>query len=373
MTKKVGFLDQRLGTIVVYCNRTKTSGLWYIRDAKGENIPVSAPSFQSAEGGMRGLQIYEVTRGGKEGLKLGLILEGDDCQVYKFETSLDTAFARGMLWGISNMTEEDIRTGQIGINPTPADPARTDSDNASTILYCNMFINGSELPYLPSGQDIHWMEVAHKALSLANRCDYPMSQVPESHFFLDQKEARKSTQQPARQTQNTRSGVSYPQQPLKSQVAPAQAPKQQVKSAPTVPVSPKIQASQEELDGSYVELMDYVVGEYAENNVELDEARINAFMARNQAKSFEGLTLGRKHQMIATLAAVLVEAVDPDNENIAKLKAIVTPGTIGWETYTILSDLICVAFTELKHKPQEETSAPTPVIQPADPNAEVPF
>lgn len=364
MTKRVGFLDKRLGTIVVYCNRAKTSGLWYVRDVKGANVPLDSPSFQSEAGGMRGLQIYEVNRGGKDGLKLGLILEGEDNQTYKFETSLDTAFARGMLWAIAHMSEEDIRTGQIGINPTPADPAKTESDNAESILYCNMFVNGVEQPYLPKGQETDWQQVAQMALSLANRCEYPIAQVPQSGFFLDQNTARKTSQQPARQTTQGRSGVSYPQQPLKMQQTPAN----NAARPASPPSAPKPDKNMEELDFAYTQLMDYVRENYETNGMMVDEDRMARFIERAGAPNFDGLTIGRKHQVITTLALGLIEAQEPTHESIGRLKTLVTPKVVDWEAHTMLSDLLMVAFVEINPQSATPPSGTPPIA-----DQEIPF
>ena len=100
--------------------------------------------------------------------------------------------------------------------------------------------------------------------------------------------------------------------------------------------------------------------------------RVDTFIARNNAGSFEGLTLGRKHQMVASLAMALVEAVQPQNENIEKIKEIVTPRSVDWEAYTLLSDLICVAFVEIKPRPTAPSNQSEP-IAPVDPNDIIPF
>lgn len=388
MTKQAGFLTQKLGQITVFCNRSK-GGLWYVMEnGEARNLDKDGyVSFQSVENGLKGLNIYRTVRYQEDTIKMALTLEGEEGQIYKFETGVDTAFARGMLWGISHMTEEDIK-GRIGLNPNPGDDL--DSKNAKSLLFCNLYVNGVEMPRLPKGEDaqkMDWQAIAHKALCLANCCEYPIAEVPHSSVFWDKDTADRpvnqspqKTQPAARTAQNARSGVTYPQQPLKTQSAPVQTQKQQVQPIAAqvpaqVPASPNLLASPEELEESYIQLMDYVTGEYAENNIDLDEGRIAKFIERNRARNFDELTLGRKHQMIASLAADLVEAVQPENENIAKLRSVTTPGAIGWEQYTVLSDLIVVGFTEINPptKKPEPTTETLPPIKPIDPDAEIPF
>lgn len=342
MTKKIGFLDKRLGTIVVYCNRTKTSGLWYIRDAKGENVPVNAPSFQSTEGGMRGLQIYEVNRGGKDNLKLGLILEGDDNQVYKFETSIDTAFARGMLWGVSQMSEQDVTTGQIGINPTTPNLAKATSDNAGTILYCNMFVNGVEMPYPPSDPDTDWQQIAHRALCIANRCEYPIAQVPQSRFFQDQKEARK-TQPPARSTgQNERSGVSYPVQPPKGQ-----------QSTP----NSTIQATDAELNEAYSQIMLSLDEAYLVNGKKIDGDRMQKVLDRVGATEFDQLSIHVKNQVVCTLAKELIESKYPQHSAVRKLEALAKTAANN-EIFAKLTKILLTCFSPDQHVIPDDPEIP---------------
>jgi hypothetical protein len=345
-----------------------------LEDGKPKNLDEDGyVSFQSVENGLKGLTIYNTVRYQEDTIKMALILEGEEGQIYKFETGVDTTFGRGMLWALSHLGEEDI-SGRIGINPMPGDDL--DSRNAQSLLFCNMYVNGVELPRLPKeteAKKMDWQTIAHRALCIANRCDYPIAEVPHNSVFWDRKTAgqapatqpqqqqqqkqtaqpAKKAQQPAKNTSNERSGVSYPQQPLKSQQAPAQQTAPQVQQVKPAQQSALL-SSDEDLHESYNQLMDYVGGEYGEQNVDLDESRINTFIERAGVKFFADLTKGRKHQLVSTLAAELIEAVDPQNSTSAKIKAIVTPSAVNWEAYTMLSDLIVIGFTEIKHPPKPE-------------------
>jgi hypothetical protein len=369
MTRQAGFLTQRLGTIMVYCNRVKTSGMWYIRNAKGENVPIDAPSFQSTEGGMRGLQIYETTRGGKEGFKVGLILEGDDYQVYQFETSAHTAFARGMLWAIAHMNERDIEKGQIGLNPTPADPSRTDSDNAESILYCNMFVNGVEQPRLPSeSQQVNWQEIAQRALSVANRCEYPIDQVPASGFFLNPKEARKQQQktgQPRRSTgQNVRSGVTAPQQAARAlqeaanvPIQPPNAPKGLQATANSTVEPAEVLMTEEELDEAYSQIMLSLDQAYLANDKEIDGDRMQKVLDRFAVVEFDDLNVNVKNQLVCTLAKELIESKYPQHSAVGRLLAL-SKKAANNEVFKGVTQTLLAAFS------------PNHVIQP---DSEIPF
>lgn len=312
-SKKYGFLDHPIGIKHVYCNRSK-GGLWYIVE-DGNEINLSARSFRSVKGGLKGLTLHEADRGGKVSWKLGLILEGADDEIFRFETGVGSVFCRGMLFAIASMTPDQIE-GEIGINPTPADPAKMDSKFAKSILYCNMFVNGIEVSGHPGGMDIDWKQLAHQALSLANRCNYPIENIPASHVF--ESEDAKSRQnnsgkqwepkhtiemhKPAeRHSQNERSGVTYPNQPLK---LPATASRSQAENA-----ADDLQA--QKLDAKYNVLFKKIDDNYKSNGVEIDKARLMKSIERAGVATFEELTTYRKHQIVCNLGKILILEKQP--------------------------------------------------------------
>jgi hypothetical protein len=321
---------------------------------------------------MRGLQIYEVNRGGKDGLKLGLILEGDENQVYKFETSIDTAFARGMLWGVSQMNEQDIATGQIGINPTTPNLAKATSDNAGTILYCNMFVNGVELPYPPSEPDTDWQKIAHKALCIANRCEYPIAQVPQSRFFQDQKEARK-TQQPGYSTgQNVRSQATAPIQPQNvprglqatpnSTVEPSYQSQSTFQQTSNAVASVQKQIAQErkseaELGKAYSQIMLSLDQAYLVNEKKIDGDRMQKVLVQVGATKFDELSVHVKNQVVCTLAKELIESKYPKHSVASRLAGLAKKG-VNNEVFNAVTQALSDAFS------------PSQVIQP---DLEIPF
>lgn len=373
MTKQTGFLTFRLGVQTVYCNRTK-GGLWFTV-SNGEPVKIDAVSFQSKSGGLRGLNIYEATRGGKDGWKVGLLLEDENSQVYKFETGSGTSFARGMLWAIASLSAEQAQSGQIGLNPTPADPAKTKSSNPGSILYCNMLCDGVELPYFMGEGRPDWQQIAQIALSKANGCEYPIAEVPASWVFSDDDEG-KSYSQPAsanksgfsRQApQSGRSGVTYPNAPLTSN-SPAiqrryedQDPQRDdghpyklpdERSAATPP-SPELEPAADEMktiafvSGLYSEFMHKIEDTYKVNAVTIDALRMAKFLERAQVKTFGELSITRKNQITVSLAIELVKAKAPGHAAIERLEEMLNVAPLTLDHFDALSTLTEQAFSEL--------------------------
>lgn len=303
MAKQYGFLDKRLGIITIYCNRKYGTNWYTMKDGKPEPMH-GMEAFRSVSGGLKGLLLYSVTRGGTEGWKLALLLEGDDDQVYKFETGTGTVFARGMLWAIASMSPEQLDQ-EIGLNAVPAESS-ADSKFAASILYCNMFANGVDLPFFPGNIEVDWREIAQIALSKANRKDYPIDEIPDSSEFSDK--AGNDSQRPAAQPRNMgqtgasprpvgRSGVTYP-------------------NAPTAPTVAQ-QGPVDNVSGDYTKAMERIVKVYEANKQAVDWDRINKVLARNTASSFDQLPLGNKHQIVTTLAIELLAKVAPESESPA--------------------------------------------------------
>jgi len=345
MTKQTGFLTFRLGVQTVYCNRTK-GGLWFTV-SNGEPVKVDAVSFQSKPGGLRGLNIYEANRGGKDGWKVGLLLEDENSQVYKFETGSGTSFARGMLWAIASLSPEQAQNGQIGINPTPADPAKTKSSNPGSILYCNMLCDGVELPIFMGEGRPDWQQIAQIALSKANGYDYPIAEIPASWVFSD--DEGKSYSQPSVATksgfsgqvpQSGRSGVTYPNTPLKSQI-PATEPQL------TTELTPDEVEAFKFLSGLYSEFMPKIEAAYHLNGETIDPERMANYLGRAKVSTFDELNVTRKNQLTVTLAIQLIKAKRPGDEAIGRLEQMLNVAPLTLEHYDTLTALIEQCFAEL--------------------------
>jgi hypothetical protein len=339
MTKQTGFLTFRLGVQTVYCNRTK-GGLWFTV-SNGEPVKVDAVSFQSKQGGLRGLNIYEATRGGKDGWKVGLLLEDENSQVYKFETGSGTSFARGMLWAIASLSPEQVKNGQIGINPTPADPAKTKSANPGSILYCNMLCDGVELPIFSGEGRPDWQIIAQIALSKANNCEYPIAEIPASWVFSD--DEGKSYSQPSSAVQQSgRSGITYPNAPLKAQQSPTQSPSEAVKK----PTPDEIKVI-EFLSGLYDEFMVMIEGVYDLNAVTIDQGRLDKFLETAKAKKFSDLSLVRKNQVTVSLVVEIVKEKMPRHKAIEEIEKMLKAEPLTLDHFDALSALTKQVFSEL--------------------------
>jgi len=342
MTKQTGFLTFRLGVQIVYCNRTK-GGLWFTV-SNGEPVKVDAVSFQSKAGGLRGLSIYEANRGGKDGWKVGLLLEDENSQVYKFETGSGTSFARGMLWAMASLSPEQAQNGQIGINPTPADPAKTKSANPGSILYCNMLCDGVELPFFMGEGRPDWQQIAQIALSNANRCDYPIAEIPASWVFSD--DEGKSYSQPSVATksgfsgqtpQTGRSGITYPNAPLRAQ-EPAQEP-----AAESFDEVKTINF----IGGLYSEFMEKIESAYKLNAVTIDSERMAKFLERAKVLTFDELSLTRKNQITVSLAIELMKIQAPKHAAIEQLEKMLNVAPLTIDHFDTLRTIVDQAFSEL--------------------------
>lgn len=387
--KKYGFLPQPIGIKHVYCNRSK-GGLWYVVE-DGKEINLEARSFRSVKGGLKGLTLHEAERGGKSTWKLGLILEGDDDQIYRFETGVGSVFCRGMLFAIASMTPEQIE-GEIGLNPTPADPAKMDSAYAKSILYCNMFVNGVEVGSYPGGMDVDWQQLAQQALSLANRCNYPIENVPESYVFQSEDGQKKpatgkqwepatrgmhkpaQTQQPTRPNgQNTRSGVTYPNAPLKSQPAASQSQSveaMEILARETQAASDRIAAQAEReaadrrakaLSTAYNSLLYKIDKNYKLNGLEIDKERLMKAVERGAVSTFEDLTTYRKHQIVCNLGKQLILLKQPkltpeqieegqeqiDHPAIAVIDSLLMATPLNEEVFNTIDATMDSAFSDL--------------------------
>jgi len=347
MTKQTGFLTFRLGVQTVYCNRTK-GGLWFTV-SNGEPVKVDAVSFQSKAGGLRGLNIYEANRGGKDGWKVGLMLEDEQNQVYKFETGSGTSFARGMIWAMASLTTEQAQNGQIGINPTPADPAKTKSANPGSILYCNMLCDGVELPFFGGEGRPDWQIIAQIALSKANNCDYPIAEIPASWVFSD--DEGKTNSQPSvasksgfsSQAPTTgRSGITYPNVPLKAQEPQTQSPSDTAKQ----PTPDQIKAM-EFLSGMYDEFMLMIEGVYDLNAVTIDQNRMDKFLEAAKAKTFGELSLFRKKQVTISLVIELIQDKLPGHKALEKFDKLLRSEALTIENLDALTALTKEVFSEL--------------------------
>lgn len=354
-SKEYGFLDEPIGIKHIYCNRSK-GGLWY-HIVEGNEINIPKKSFRSVKGGLKGLTLHEAERGGKSLWKLGLILEGDNNQIYRFETGLGSVFSRGMLWAIASMTPEQIE-GEIGLNPTPADPAKLDSKFAKSILYCNMFCDGVEISSYPGGMDVDWQRLAHQALSLANRTDYPIANIPPSHVFQTEEaqnkpatgkswqpnQPNKSPSNPSA-PQSDRSGVSYPNQPLKSQKpAPRTVDEAQLKVAQ----EREFEAKKEQLlSRCYDELFARIEATFPAYNLEIDRERLNKVVSSGGVTRFEQLTNYRKHQIICTFAIELICSLCIAHPAAAVLNEISVITPIDESAFETLQTALEQAFDEM--------------------------
>jgi len=362
--KKSGFLPYRLGKTVIYCNR-KYGSLWY-KIVDGRNVNIDSPSFESAKGGLLGLSIYQAERGGKEGWKMALILADEDDQVYHFETGLSSLFGKGMLWGLSAMTDEQLK-GKIGINPTPADPTRTQSRNAGTILYCNMFANRVEMPYFPGGNDHDWREIIRRVLSRCNGCEVKLEDVPGYSEFMDddalEEQTRNSstrtpaqTQQPGRSTgQNVRSGVSYPIQPPNAPRG-LQATAYSTVEAVTQENDQEFM-TEEEIGMAYSEIMLSLDQAYIVNNKKIDGDRMQKVLDRVGATEFDQLSINVKNQVVCTLALELIESKYPQHSVVSRLRGLAKKG-VNNEVFKAVEQALLAAFS------------PSHVIQP---DSDIPF
>lgn len=364
-----GFLSYRLGKKIIYCNRPTPDVLWYER-IDGENVKVNALSFLSKPGGLVALEIYATERYEEIKWKMGLLLRGPQDQVFHFECGLDTVFAKGMMWGLCGADDNELRSGQIGINPMPADPTKSKSKNPDKILYCNLFVNGRELPYFPGGTEHDWQELATVAMQKCNGYLPDPADIPDNSIFMDEKATEKynkkygsepkqapRTGQPARQSyQTARSGVTYPNAPLKGQPAPAEQPspqtiaKQQQMSADLEREREAERARQQQLDELSVKYNDLFVSleqTYIANGLEIDRKRLQLVIARGAVETFEELTLTRKHQIIATLARELLVNKAPNHQAIEVLTENMTPNPYTPEHFDILRDLMKSGFADL--------------------------
>jgi len=342
MTKQTGFLTFRLGVQTIYCNRTK-GGLWFTV-SNGEPVKVDAVSFQSKPGGLRGLNIFEANRGGKDGWKVGLLLEDEQSQVYKFETGSGTSFARGMLWAIASLSPEQAQNGQIGINPTPADPTKTKSSNPGSILYCNMLCDGVELPIFMGEGRPDWQQIAQIALTKANGYDYPLAEIPASWVFSD--DEGKNSSQPSvatksgfsgQPTSGGRSGVTYPNAPLKAQ-EPAKEP---AKESPDELLAIKF------LSGLYSEFMQAIEAAYTSNAIAIDSGRLTKFLEHAKVGSFDDLSSTRKNQVTISLAIELIKVKAPGHEAIALLEKMLNVSPLNIEHFDAVNAIASKAFSEL--------------------------
>lgn len=365
-----GFLPYRLGKKIIYCNRPTPDVLWYER-LNNENIKVEALSFVSSSGGLVALEIYAAERYEEIKWKMGLLLRGPHDQVFHFECGLDTVFAKGMMWGLCGADENELRSGKIGIVPMPADPTKSKSKNPDKILYCNLFLNGRELPYFPGGTEHNWRELATIAMHKCNGYIPDSADIPSNDIFMDEKATEKynkkygsqpsttpKTLQPARQNyQTARSGVTYPNQPLRGQPAPAESVstqqaivKQQQMSADLERDREAERARQqqfEELSGKYNDLFVSLEQTYIANGLEIDRKRLQIVIARGAVETFEELTLTRKHQIVATLARELLTEKAPNNLAIEVLTEIVTPNPYTPEHFDQLKDVMAAGFADL--------------------------
>lgn len=327
-TKQYGFLPTRLGKKVVYCNR-KYGGLWYtIQDGKPQNI--EGASFRSLPGGLLGLSFYSVERGGKVGWKCALMLLGPGDQVYHFESGAATIFCRGLIWGLCHASKEQLK-GEIGINPTPADPTRVDSKNVQSILYCNVFANGIELPYFPGGtQD--WRSLAALALELCNNAIPTAEQIPEASAFSDDEDFGFSKKQYTAPliSDNAQSGVSYP------------TPK------PKMPAT-AVNAPSVDIDGYYNSLYTQVNKAYTVLGLEIDPVRLASVFARANVQDYTELPIARKHQVLSSIVKELASSQLPGSPAIAELTAICE-----------IQPLTFVAYQQLKKVTDEVTAACVP-------------
>lgn len=362
-TKQYGFLPHRLGKVIIYCNRTNKS-LWYKREGD-DNVNIDAPSFRSLNGGLLGLTFYKVTRGGTESWKVGLLLLGPQDQVYHFESGCESVFCRGLLWGLCSASEDQLK-GEIGINPTPADPSSTDSAFAKSILYCNLFANGVELPRFPGGTEHDWRELATIAFEKCNRRAPEAEEIPETSDFMDAEKAEKynKTYQPrnagkaappARPTvPNTRSGVTYPNQPLKAQTAPAATQTMQDREAREILERETTRINEElaTLGAAYNGLLDYVDQNYKLNSIEIDQVRMGKLLERGGVTKFEDLSVYRKHQAICGVSKILIleKAALPNPQEhpaIARIDELFTATPLTLEVFHDLRELLEQAFSEI--------------------------
>lgn len=367
-TKPYGFLAHRLGKVIIYCNRPTPDVLWYQR-IEGNNVKVEALSFLSKpKNGLVGLEVYPTERYEETKWKMGLLLRGPMDQVFHFECGIDTVFAKGMMWGLCAADEVELRSGEIGINPMPADPTKSKSKNPDKILYCNLFLNGRELPYFPGGTEYDWQELATIAMTKCNGRVPDPADIPSNEIFMDEKAVQKynnkygsqpaKTQQPARQfTQPTRSGVTYPNAPLNSQPAP-----EKQLSAQTIAAQQQVSAdlkretdaeranqqASDELGGKYNALFVSLEQTYISNGLEIDRERLQKVIVRGGVQAFEELTLHRKHQIIATLSRELMLEKSPMNtEVIASISENITPNPYTPEHFEVLRNLMQMGFVDL--------------------------
>lgn len=373
--REYGFLKRRLGKRIIYCNRPSPEVLWYER-IDNKNIPVEALSFLSKpKEGMVGLKIYAAERWGETAWKMGLFLRGEQNQIVQFECGLHTVFAKGMMWAFCAANAEEVRSGEIGINPMPADPTKSKSKNPEKILYCNVFINGEEMPYFPGGTEYDWRELAIVAMTKCNGYPPDEEEIPDNSFFMTEKQVEKynkqygskpknqqtqnpaQTQQPARSTaQNVRSGVSHP-------IQPPNAPRglQATASSTVEPLTETEEdqefMTEEEIGIAYSEIMLSLDRAYIVNGKKIDGDRMQKVLDRVGATKFDQLSINIKNQVVCTLALELIESKYPLHSVVSRLRGLAKKAANN-EVFKEVTQALLVAFS------------PNHIIQP---DSEIPF
>lgn len=354
--KNYGFLKRRLGKRIIYCNRPDPKTLWYER-IDNENVAVDALSFLSKpKEGMVGLKIYAAERWGETSWKMGLFLRGEQNQVIQFECGLHTVFAKGLMWGFCAANAEEVRSGEIGINPMPADPTKSKSKNPEKILYCNIFINGEEMPYFPGGTEHNWRELAIVAMTKCNGYPPVPEEIPDNEYFMNEKQVEKynkqygseprtqKTQQsmkPANLQQqapvmgeDARSGVSYP-------IQPQNATKELQATASSTIASVE---DWEELSASYSHLIVTLDEAYLVNGMKIDGDRMQKVLDHCKVADFDHLSVPRKHQIVCTLAKELIEVKAPEHKTVSQLAEMVKANPVNAKVLENLKEILASAF-----------------------------
>jgi hypothetical protein len=169
----LGFCDPPV-TRTIYANRQYPDCLWYFwNGGTGKHEPIAQCAIR---GVVENVSIEQKEFRGKPDHKLNVLIKAD--KSYKIQFGLETETAKGILWTLANISDEDL-SGPLTI---AVEPGETEQ-----VLFTKVY-KGSQSLYFERSGEINWKKVANQVV------DRFLIRMPESADFVAIKKAIEACQ-----------------------------------------------------------------------------------------------------------------------------------------------------------------------------------